>query len=134
MKRTSYINSWDLVDTSAPHIVGTFLLDKSKKPLHRLAKSKSLWERRISIVATFHFIRQESFDETLLISEMLLGDQEDLIHKAVGWMLREVGNRDMATEEGFLRTHYKKMPRVMLRYAIEKFPETKRKKYLNGHM
>ena len=134
LKNTKYINSWDLVDTSAEHIIGAFLRDKSKKTLHALARSRSLWERRIAIIATFTFIKQNDFNETLKIAKMLLADNEDLIHKAVGWMLREIGKRDLQTEEIFLEKHYNKMPRVMLRYAIEKFPESKRKKYLKGEI
>ena len=132
LKNAQSINNWDLVDTSAEHIIGAFLKEKSKKPLYSLAKSRSLWERRIAIIATFTFIKQNDFKETLKIAKMLLEDQEDLIHKAVGWMLREIGKRDLQTEEIFLEEHYNKMPRVMLRYAIEKFPEAKRKKYLKG--
>ncbi len=127
-----FVNNWDLVDSSAEHVVGAFLRDKDKKPLYRLARSKILWERRVAIMATFHFIKREEFSETLKIAEMLLSDEEDLIHKAVGWMLREVGNRDMAVEERFLKKHYKGMPRTMLRYAIERFPEPKRQRYLKG--
>jgi len=134
LKNTRYINNWDLVDTSAEHIVGSYLLDKSKKPLYILAKSPVLWERRISIMATFHFIKRHQFQETLKISRSLLGDQEDLIHKAVGWMLREVGKRDRQAEEAFLKDHYPRMPRTMLRYAIEKFPEPKRQLYLQGRI
>jgi 3-methyladenine DNA glycosylase AlkD len=132
MQNTQSVNNWDLVDASAHYIVGPFLTHKSKKPLYRLAKSKNLWERRIAVMATFHFIRLDSFSETLKIAETLIADQEDLIHKAVGWMLREVGNRDMRTEEEFLKPRYKDMPRTMLRYAIEKFPPAKRKRYLKG--
>ena len=130
LKNTKFINNWDLVDGSAEHIVGAFLRDKSKKPLYRLAKSKNMWERRISIMSTFHFIKRGKFAETLKIAEMLISDEEDLIHKAVGWMLREVGKRDLPTEERFLKVHYRKMPRTMLRYAIEKFSEKKRQYYL----
>jgi len=129
---TQFINNWDLVDCSAEHIVGAYLLTRDKKPLYRLARSKSLWERRISIMATFHFIRQKHFADTLAIAEVLLHDPEDLIHKAVGWMLREVGNRNRAAEEALLLTHYRQMPRTMLRYAIEKFPEPVRVAYLRG--
>ena len=132
MKNTQFVNNWDLVDGSAEHIVGAFLMDKSKKPLYRFVKSEDLWERRISIMSTFHFIKQGEFSETLKISKILLTDGEDLIHKAVGWMLREIGKRHMLTEERFLREHYRKMPRTMLRYAIEKFPEPKRQRYLKG--
>jgi 3-methyladenine DNA glycosylase AlkD len=134
VRSTQRINGWDLVDASAEHIAGAFLWDKDREPLRRLAKSNCLWDRRIAITATFHFIKRGEFSETLKISRMLLLDREDLIHKAVGWMLREVGNRDLAIEEGFLKTHYKQMPRVMLRYAIEKFPEAKRRRYLRGEM
>jgi 3-methyladenine DNA glycosylase AlkD len=132
LKCTPWINNWDLVDLSAEHIVGDFLWQKDKRPLHRLAKSEILWERRIAIVATYHFIKKGAFSETLKISERLLSDKEDLIHKAVGWMLREVGKRDPETEETFLKAHYKSMPRTMLRYAIERFPEAKRQRYLKG--
>jgi len=134
MKNIRFINNWDLVDGSAEHIVGAFLMDKDKKPLFHLAKSKKLWERRISIMSTFHFIKRHEFNESLKISRLLLSDEEDLIHKAVGWMLREVGKRHLPTEEDFLRQHYKKMPRTMLRYAIEKFPESKRQRYLKGEI
>jgi 3-methyladenine DNA glycosylase AlkD len=132
MQNTRHINNWDLVDGSAEHIVGAFLRSRNRNLLHRLAKSKSLWERRIAIMSTFHFIKQNEFSETLKISKILLSDEEDLIHKAVGWMLREVGKRKMAAEEAFLKKHYKKMPRTMLRYAIERFPESKRQRYLRG--
>lgn len=132
LRHTDFINNWDLVDVSAPHIVGAYLFDQSRKPLYRLAKSHSLWERRISIIATQHFIRQTDFTDTLQIAKLLLHDKHDLIHKAVGWMLREVGNRDLAAEETFLRPNYQTMPRTMLRYAIEKFPEAKRQAYLKG--
>jgi 3-methyladenine DNA glycosylase AlkD len=132
MSNTQFINNWDLVDSSAEHIVGAYLIDKSHKPLDQLARSRSLWERRIAILASFHFIRRGKFDTTLRIAERLLTDQEDLIHKAVGWMLREIGKRDIKKEEVFLRAHHRHMPRTMLRYAIEKFPEEKRKRYLKG--
>lgn len=132
LKNTKFINNWDLVDSSAGHIVGAFLIDKSKKPLYDLVKSDNLWERRISIISTFYFIKHNQFSDTLKISKILLPDKKDLIHKAVGWMLREVGKRDISVEENFLKTHYKNMPRTMLRYAIEKFPEPKRQKYLKG--
>jgi 3-methyladenine DNA glycosylase AlkD len=132
MRNLQFINNWDLVDVSAEHIIGDFLVDKSKKPIYRLARSRILWERRIAIMATFHFVKRGRFTDTLKISKTLLGDQEDLIQKAVGWMLREVGKRDMSTEESFLKEHYQDMPRTMLRYAIERFPEPKREKYLKG--
>jgi len=124
------VNNWDLVDLSAPQLVGTYLQDRSRRALYRHARSKSLWERRISIVATFPFIREHDFADTLSIAEILLGDREDLIHKAVGWMLREVGKRDLAALEGFLCLHRQSMPRTMLRYAIERFEEEKRQAYL----
>jgi 3-methyladenine DNA glycosylase AlkD len=128
---TQHINNWDLVDLSAPNIVGAYLESRSRRPLYRLAKSSSLWQRRIAILATFHFIRRDDFKDTLKIAEMLLPDTEDLIHKAVGWMLREVGKRNMTVEEGFLKDHAGRMPRTMLRYAIERFPERKRRAYLS---
>jgi 3-methyladenine DNA glycosylase AlkD len=134
LENTKFINSWDLVDVTAHHIVGDYLMDKNKDSLYRLAKSKDLWERRIAMLSTFHFIKNERYEETLQIAKILLNDEEDLIHKAVGWMLREVGKRDMNIEEIFLKKHYKKMPRTMLRYAIEKFPETKRQNYLKGRI
>lgn len=132
LDNTRFINNWDLVDTSAEHIVGAYLRDKSKEHLYQLARSGHLWERRIAILATFHFIKRGVFDETLRIAGILLTDKEDLIHKAVGWMLREVGKRDLQREEAFLRAHYRQMPRTMLRYAIEKFPPDKRLSYLKG--
>jgi 3-methyladenine DNA glycosylase AlkD len=132
LKNTKYINNWDLVDLSAPNIVGAYLLDKSRMPLYAFARSKNLWKRRIAILATFQFIKQNDFHDTLGISKLLLRDDHDLLHKAVGWMLREVGKRDVIAEETFLRLHYKKMPRTMLRYAIERFPEGKRRKIMDG--
>lgn len=132
LNNTRYINNWDLVDSSAPQIVGGYLESEDRQVLYELVQSDSLWERRIAIMATFHFIRHHQFNHTLKLSRQLLNDKEDLIHKAVGWMLREIGKRDLATEKAFLKNHYKKMPRTMLRYAIEKFPERERKKYLQG--
>jgi len=131
LKNTRYINNWDLVDVSAKDIVGDYLRDKDKSVLYDLARSKLLWDRRIAILSTFHFIENHRFEETLKIAKLLLSDSHDLIHKAVGWMLREVGKRNLKAEENFLKTHHKIMPRTMLRYAIEKFPETKRQRYLN---
>ncbi|MFO0893112.1 MAG: DNA alkylation repair protein [Isosphaeraceae bacterium] len=131
LDQTRLINNWDLVDTSAPAIVGGYLADRSRKPLDRLARSRSLWERRIAIIATLHFIRRGEFADTLRIAETLLDDREDLIHKAVGWMLREAGKRDQAVLEGFLDQHASRMPRTMLRYAIERFPAEVRKAYLS---
>jgi 3-methyladenine DNA glycosylase AlkD len=132
LKSTEFVNNWDLVDASAEHIVGAYLMEKKKRPLYRLAQSKELWERRISIMATFHFVKHHEFSETIKICSMLLSDRHDLIHKATGWMLREIGKRDLKIEENYLKAHYKKMPRTMLRYAIEKFPEIKRQRYLKG--
>jgi 3-methyladenine DNA glycosylase AlkD len=132
LNNTRYINNWDLVDASAQYIAGAYLVHKNKKVLYRLAKSEDLWERRIAIMSTFHFIRQNEFSETLKIAEILIADREDLIHKAVGWMLREVGKRNLKIEEQFLKLYYKKMPRTMLRYAIEKFPNARRRLYLTG--
>jgi 3-methyladenine DNA glycosylase AlkD len=134
LKKTRFINNWDLVDVTAQHIVGDYLMDKNKSPLYRLAKSENLWERRIAILATFYFIKNGKYEETLKIAKILIFDEEDLIHKAVGWMLREIGKRDMVIEETFLKQHYKEMPRTMLRYAIEKFPEPKRQRYLKGEI
>lgn len=130
LSHTRFINNWDLVDASAEHILGAYLSDKSPEPLARLARSSGIWERRMAILATFHFIKRDRFDETIRIAETLLADKEDLIHKAVGWMLREVGKRDLQQEEAFLQAHYRRMPRTMLRYAIEKFPQDQRRRYL----
>ena len=132
LRHTQFINNWDLVDCSAEHIVGAHLFLKDRKPLYRLARSRSLWERRIGVMATFHFIKRDDFSDTVAIAEVLLHDREDLIHKAVGWMLREVGKRNRHVEERFLAQHYKEMPRTMLRYAIEKLPEIERLAYLHG--
>ena len=134
LENTEFINNWDIVDISASNIVGAHLYEKDKAPLYDLVQSKNLWERRIAIIATFYFIRQNEFDDTLKLAEILLNDKEDLIHKAVGWMLREVGKREIEFEEEFLQEHYKIMPRTMLRYAIEKFTETSRKMYLRGEV
>lgn len=130
LENTRFINNWDLVDSSAPYIVGDYLSGLSRKPLYALARSGSLWERRIAVLATFSFIKRGDFAESLKLAKVLLDDDEDLLHKAVGWMLREIGNRHLPSEEKFLREHYRVMPRTMLRYAIEKFPKAKRAKYL----
>ncbi|HEX9503999.1 MAG TPA: DNA alkylation repair protein [Patescibacteria group bacterium] len=125
------INNWDLVDLSAPYIPGVHLRDKNKKALYKLAKSENLWEKRIAIISTFGFIRNGQFTDTLKVAKILLNDKHDLIHKAVGWMLREVGKRSLSAEELFLKKYRKHMPRTALRYAIEKFSEEKRKFYLS---
>ena len=125
-----YINNWDLVDLSADKILGEYILGKNKSILKRMAVSKNLWEKRIAIVSTFAFIKQNKFDDTLKISKLLLYNRHDLIHKAVGWMLREVGKRDKKAEISFLKKHYKKMPRTMLRYSIEKFSEDEKKFFM----
>lgn len=132
LTHTKRVNNWDLVDTSAPYIVGAWMLEHNseRKKLYELAKSKNLWERRIAIVATWTLIAESQFDDTLRIAELLLSDSHDLIHKAVGWMLREVGKKSERTLEAFLKKHCKIMPRTMLRYAIERLSEAKRKKYM----
>ena len=134
LANTHRINNWDLVDVTAEHLVGAYLFERNRQPLYKLARSKSLWERRIAIIATFYFIRRNQFEDTLAIADLLLNDKEDLMHKAVGWMLREIGKRNLKTEEDFLLPRYKHMPRTMLRYAIERFPEKKRISYLKSKM
>lgn len=129
---TEFINNWDIVDSSAHLITGPWLDGKSHAPLMKLAKSRNLWERRIAMMSTLHFIRKNQFETTFMIAELLLNDREDLIHKICGWMLREVGKRDQKAEEAFLLKHYRNMPRTMLRYAIEKFPAGERRAYLEG--
>ncbi len=134
LSNTKNINNWDLVDVTTPHIVGDYLIDKSKSReiLYELARSDSLWERRISVLATFSFIRQNEFEDALRINEILLGDKHDLMHKAVGWMLREVGKKDLSVLKEFLRENYNSLPRTTLRYAIERFEEGERKRWLRG--
>jgi len=129
---TRWINNWDLVDVTAAQVVGAHLEKRDRSPLTSLARSVSLWERRIAVIATFYYIRRDDFGDTLRIAALLLDDGEDLIHKAVGWMLREVGKRDQPVEEAFLQKHSGNLPRTMLRYAIEKFPEELRLRYLKG--
>ncbi|UYL08395.1 DNA alkylation repair protein [Bdellovibrio sp. SKB1291214] len=124
------INNWDLVDTVAPAVFGPYLFQRDRQILFKYAKSEKLWEKRIAIMSTFYFLRQHDFTDTLKIATLLMHDEHDLIHKAVGWMLREVGKRDINIEKKFLNKYATQMPRTMLRYAIEKFPETERKAYL----
>ncbi|MBO82897.1 MAG: DNA alkylation repair protein [Actinobacteria bacterium] len=126
----AFINNWNLVDASAPNILGDYLMNKKKTLLYLLASSNNLWERRIAIMSTFNFIKKGLYKDTIKIAAILINDREDLIHKAVGWMLREVGNRDFNIEVSFLNKYADKMPRTMLRYSIEKFPEGLRKEYL----
>jgi len=130
LKNTVYVNNWDLVDLSAPKIVGDYLVNRDRSVLFKLAKSSSLWERRIAVLATSAFIGNNDFEDALAISKLLLVDEHDLIHKAVGWMLREIGKRDQEVLEEFLNEYSTRMPRTMLRYSIEKFSDDKRKYYL----
>ena len=132
MANRTFVNNWDIVDSSAHLIVGPQLEHGDRSVLQELAASHNLWDRRIAMMATYHYIKRDDFADALLIARQLRDDEHDLIHKVVGWMLRETGNRDRDVEEAFLRKHYRKMPRTMLRYAIEKFPEARRKAYLNG--
>lgn len=127
---TKWINNWDLVDTSAPHIVGAHLEEEDRGILRQLAVSKNLWERRIAIIATHYFISREDYTDTLQIAEMLLHDNHDLIHKAVGWSLREVGKKEIEVLTGFLDKYAHEMPRTMLRYAIERLESDQRKRYM----
>jgi 3-methyladenine DNA glycosylase AlkD len=129
---TRYINNWDLVDSSAAAIIGAHLYERDRGLLHKLAQSRSVWERRIAVLASFYYIKKGEYEDTLTIAELLLRDEHDLIHKAVGWMLREIGKRDQTVEERFLKTHAARMPRTMLRYAVERFPEPLRRRYLNA--
>lgn len=132
LKNSKRINNWDLVDTSAHKIVGEYLVGKDKDILYKLAKSNNLWERRIAIISTFAFLRKDDLSESIKISEMLLNDKHDLIHKAVGWVLREVGKKDIQVLRNFLNKNIKQMPRTMLRYSIEKFDEVERKKFISS--
>jgi 3-methyladenine DNA glycosylase AlkD len=134
LRNTKYINNWDLVDLSSHEILGTFLLNKPRKILFTLAKSKNIWERRIAVISTFAFLRQHDTSDSMALADMLLHDTHDLMHKAVGWMLREVGKRDEKTLVDYLSTRYTAMPRTMLRYAIEKFDEKRRARYLHGQI
>lgn len=132
IKNIRHINNWDLVDLSAHKIIGEYLFEKPKNILYKLAESNNLWSRRIAIISCFNFIKRENYQDGLRIVSLLLGDKEDLIHKASGWMLREIGKKDLETEEAFLNRYCENMPRTMLRYAIEKFPQKKREYYLLG--
>jgi 3-methyladenine DNA glycosylase AlkD len=132
LRNTKYINNWDLVDLSSHEILGTYLLDKPRKILYKLAKSKNIWERRIAVISTFAFLRKNEVSDSMKLADMLLHDTHDLMHKAVGWMLREVAKRDEKILVDYLSTRYKTMPRTMLRYAIEKFSPARREKYLKG--
>ncbi len=132
LANTRYINNWDLADLSAAPIVGAWLATRRRTPLARLARSASLWERRIAIVSTHHFIRHGEFEDTFRVADRLIDDSHDLIHKAVGWMLREVGKRDGAALRAYLRERVQALPRTTLRYAIERFPEAERVRYLRG--
>ena len=134
LEKLDRVNNWDLVDTTAPKILGPWLFEKDRSVLYDLAGSGHLWRQRVAVLATFAFIKTGDFSDALRISNLLLTHPHDLIHKAVGWMLREIGNRDRKTEENFLRRHYEKMPRTMLRYAIEKFEPETRSRYLSGSM
>lgn len=134
LSNVRFLNNWDIIDLTAPKILGLWMVSRpdERKILYKFAKSKSLWERRIAVLSCFAFIREKDFKDTLAIAEILLNDDHDLIHKAVGWMLRELGKRDQSVEERFLKKYYKKMPRTMLRYAIERFEESLRQRYLKG--
>jgi len=134
LENTKRVNNWDLVDLSAPKILGVYLLKKNKSVLYQLARSENLWEKRMAIMTTFEFIKNNQFKDALKISKILLSAEDDLIHKAVGWILREVGKKDQVMEENFLKKHYQQMPRTMLRYAIEKFAESKRQACLKGQI
>lgn len=132
LENLGFINNWDLVDLTAEKIIGAFLYEKERGLLYKLALSDNLWKKRTAMLSTFYFIKMGDYSTSLEIAELLLNDKHDLIHKAVGWMLREIGKRDLKTEEEFLLKYYKKMPRTMLRYAIERFDEKRRKDYLTG--
>ncbi len=132
LKNLKYVNNWDIVDSSCHQILGRFLLSRERDLLYDLAESDNIWERRIAMITCYHFIKKEDFTDALEIAEILVNDNHDLIQKAVGWMLREIGNRNLDAETRFLDRHYKTMPRTMLRYAIEKFDEPLRQHYLKG--
>lgn len=132
LNNIAYINNWDLVDLSAPKILGRYLFDKDKELLYQLVKSTDLWKQRIAVMSTYHFIKNGDFEDTFKLARLLLDSKEDLIQKAIGWMLREIGKRSLNEEISFLKEHYKKMPRTMLRYAIERFDPSLREKFLKG--
>ena len=136
LKNHKFANNWDIIDVTTPKVIGAYLFENiaERKILYQYAISKNLWERRVTMLATYAFITKNDFVDALKISKILLNDKHDLIHKAVGWMLREIGKKDQKVEEEFLQKYYKKMPRTMLRYAIEKFSDNKRKKYLNNQI
>lgn len=134
IKNIERVNNWDLVDSSAHLILGHYIEQSDRKILYDFAKSSNLWKQRVAVISTFHFIRKDQFDDNLKIAELLINHKHDLIHKAVGWMLREIGNRNYAAEYDFLTKHYRNMPRTMLRYAIEKFPEDVRQQFLKGEI
>jgi 3-methyladenine DNA glycosylase AlkD len=132
LRNLRYVNNWDLVDSSAPQILGPYLQNRSRRLLDQLSRSKALWRRRIAILTTLHFIRQHDFADALRLAKQLLRDEQDLMHKAVGWMLREIGSRNAAAERQFLDRHAAVMPRTMLRYAIEKLPPRLRARYMKA--
>lgn len=127
-----YVNNWDLVDLSSPHILGDYLLNKDRKILYELIKEERLWSKRIAILSTFAFIKNEEYEDTLKICKLLLNHEHDLIHKAIGWMIREVWKRDSKMAEDFIKDNYQEMPRTTLRYTIEKMKDSKRKNFLKG--
>lgn len=130
LEKRKYVNNWNLVDASASYIVGPYIFNRDRSILYELARSKNLWDKRIAIISTFHFIREKDFKDTIRLCELFLKEEHDLMHKACGWMLREMGKKDVDELRRFLKKHKDKMPRTMLRYAIEKFPEKERKSYL----
>ncbi|WP_319379785.1 DNA alkylation repair protein [Thiomicrorhabdus sp.] len=134
LRSSDRVNNWDLVDSSAQYLVGAHLQDKNRAPLYELARSDNMWERRIAVIACFYFIKHDDFEDALRIGQSLLGDNQALIRKAVGWMLREIGKRDLSLEKAFLTKHYASLPRTTLRYAIERFPAVERERFLNGNL
>jgi 3-methyladenine DNA glycosylase AlkD len=130
LENTAYVNNWDLVDSSAHKILGAWLDDKSRDLLYKMAESESLWERRIAIISTFAFIKNNDLKDAVSLAKILINDEHDLIHKASGWVLREVGKRNQSVLEEFLSEYYKSMPRTMLRYAIERLPKERKRFYM----